>query len=81
MTMSPEEMVADAARRCGVPEEELRSYSFPKMFGSAAGPFAGIRRQTPTWFRIEAFEAPDGKSVLYCGGEFWKVGKVDVYVT
>jgi len=47
MTMSPEEMVADAARRCGVPEEELRSYSFPKMFGSAAGTAGDPRDDEP----------------------------------
>jgi len=80
--MDLDECRADAARRFGVKPEDLAYYTFPKTFGSTAGPFRQLGGQTMSTFQLDAFESPlTGESCIYCGGRFWKIARVEIYVT
>lgn len=52
--------------------DELDYYSWPKVYGSTAGPFGGCGGQSFTTFQIEAWS--DGYfGVLFCGNKVLKV--------
>ncbi|RLG55658.1 MAG: hypothetical protein DRN95_07625 [Candidatus Hydrothermarchaeota archaeon] len=80
--MNLDECRADAAMRFKVSPEDLAYYTFPETFGSTSGPSGRPGGQQMTTFQIDAFESPlTGKSCIYCGGRFWKIARVEVYIT
>lgn len=54
-------------------EEDLIWMSFPKSFGSTAGPFGGIGGQMMTSFQIILVQCGYFRETLiYANGRFWK---------
>lgn len=52
-----------------------RYYSFPKVFGSTAGPFGGYGGQMFTTFQIEVWEYDTRYVVIGCEGRVVKVAE------
>lgn len=71
-TVGDEKYRKYAADQFNIDPRYIEYFTYPKTFGSTAGPFGGIGGAAMTTFQIEAYSNGAGQAFLYANGRFWK---------